>query len=124
MEELTVRTMRTYEDLERLTIAQDDDCDYDESGYVVVYDGKEAAIGRYGHCSCFGTASALRCKTTGILIYDWYGTVEELLKMARYKLDPHYTLGSRKADKNDCDYDHLIKCYAQVLKWNRNRNKA
>ena len=92
-------------------IAQDDDCDYSESGFVAVKDNKENkyAIGRYSHCSCYGTWSALAD-------WDWVGTKRGLLKLARHKLDPN--MPERKADPEDYDYDHLMNVYQQIIDWN------
>jgi hypothetical protein len=115
-------TRLSYEEFLEIIIAQDDDNDYDESGYVVVYNGEVAAIARYGHCSCYGTHEALQGRN-GKITWDWTGSIEELLKMARYKLDPHYSLGTRKAKPDDYDYDHLMACYKQTLEWNKKRQK-
>lgn len=91
-------------------IAQDDDCDYSESGYVIIYDvvEKKYAIGRYSHCSCYGTWSALGD-------WSWIGSKRQLIKMAKNKLDPD--MPERKADPADYDYDHLEEVYKQVLKY-------
>ena len=131
---LTVRNIQNREDFQSLIIAQgdrydDDTACYDNGGYVVVFDGKEAAIARFGHCSCYGTFTAVAGGDYGSsgsvpLIFDWYGTLDELLKMARYKLDPHFTLGSRKADPADYDHCYLMFAYGKVLEWNRNRKKG
>ena len=97
-------------------IAQDDDNDYSESGWVVIKDNKENkyAIGRYSHCSCYGTWSA-------IADWDWVGTLRSLLKLARNKLDPN--MPERKADPEDYDYNHLMNVYNQVLEWDKNRKE-
>lgn len=100
-------------------IAQDDDEDYSESGYVVVRIGDWCAIARYGHCSCFGTWASI---TGGGISdsegdtdpqWDWQGTHAQLLDMARRTADP--SMPERAADPEDSDYDHLQKVYQQVL---------
>lgn len=114
--------IRTSDEFRNAIIAQDDDNDYEESGYVVVNVGKDFAIARYGHCSCYGTWTNLSEGKSGI-VWDWEGSLRQLLKLARNKLDPHCSIGSRKADEKDYDYDHLMACYTQVLEWNENRRK-
>lgn len=101
------------EDFEKAIIAQDDDNDYQESGYVVVRVGNWCALSDYGHCSCFGTWTDLNgCGSDGIR-WCWMGTYEELLELARNGMDP--ALPQRKADPADSDYDHLMAVYGQVL---------
>lgn len=102
-------------------IAQDDDCDYQESGWVAVRVGSWAAIARYSHCSCYGTWTSL----TGGGISDsegpddpawnWQGSPEELIKMAENCMDP--SISDRKASPEDYDYDHLCNVYKQILDW-------
>lgn len=128
---LTIRNIKSREDLNSLIIAQGDmfdtgDACYDNGGYVVVYDGKEAAMTRFGHCSCNGTFTAIKDSGSSEsvpLTFEWYGSLKELLKMARYKLDPHCVFGSRKAKADDYDYRYLIVAYGKVLEWNRNKKK-
>lgn len=100
-------------------IAQDDDNDYQESGYVVVRIGDWCAIARYSHCSCYGTWAAI---TGGCIsdsegpnhpAWDWQGTYAELLDMAKRKADP--SLPEREASPEDYDYDHLCAVYSQIL---------
>ena len=119
---MLISEIKDYSDLKELTIAQNDSGGYDPGGYIVVTDGITAAIARFGHCSCFGTYTALKGKDSK-LHFDWTGSVAELVKMARYKLDPHYSLGSRKANPEDYDYGYLMACYQDVLKWNKERRK-
>lgn len=120
---MLISEIKSREDLQKLTIAQDDDNDYDESGYVVVTDGKSAAIARYGHCSCYGTWTDLSGKD-GAIHFDWTGSLRQLKKMAVEKLDPHNSLpGKRKADPSDMDYDHLMNVYQQVIEWFEDRKK-
>lgn len=109
----------TLEEFQSFVIAQDDDEDYDESGYVAVLHGDDAAIGHYGHCSCYDTFTDL-CGgsisdyyTEGIPTFDWYGSAAQLCEMASMKLDP--SMPERKANPDDWDYDHLIEMYKQVM---------
>lgn len=107
---------------EKSIIAQDDDEDYEESGYVVVRIGDWCAIGAYGHCSCYDTWADL----TGGGISDdegpnppswkWQGSYEQLVDMAKRKADP--AMPEREANPEDFDYDHLCKVYEQVLSKN------
>ena len=102
-------------------IAQDDDNDYQESGYVAVSIGDWAAITRYGHCSCFGTWTDItggnygRSSGQSDIAWGWQGSVAELIEMAKNVSDP--AIPSRKAVPEDCDYDHLIRVYKQILDW-------
>lgn len=119
---MLIEEIKSRDDLQNLTIAQDDDSDYEESGYIAVYDGKKCALARYGHCSCYGTWTALAGGTysnpgNGAITWDWIGTKRQLLKMAKEKLDPHAPFGTRKADEKDYDYDHLMNVYQQILEW-------
>ncbi|MBK8246440.1 MAG: hypothetical protein IPK85_03440 [Gemmatimonadetes bacterium] len=99
-------------------IAQDDDCDYQESGWVAcIIDGR-AYLARYSHCSCYGTESALAgggVNDSGgaMLTMDWEGTPGELLDMARRKADPN--MPDRTSIEADHDHDHLMKVYEQVI---------
>lgn len=114
---MLIEEIKSREDLQKLTIAQDDDNDYAESGYIAIYDGRKFAIARYSHCSCFETWTSLNGNVGNGITWDWIGTKRQVLKMARDKLDPHSTLGSRKADEKDCDYDHLMNVYQQIIEW-------
>lgn len=99
-------------------IAQDDDNDYQESGWVAcILDGR-AYLARYSHCSCFGTESALAGGGVSdmgeaMLTMDWEGTPAELLAMARRKADPN--MPDRTSVDADYDHDHLMKVYEQVI---------
>ena len=99
---------------ESCIIAQHDDCDYSESGYVVFYydDLDRALIYGYGHCSCFSTATAI---ADANFTPSWIGTKHKLLKLAKNKLD--FSLEGRPANSEDFDYDHLMNVYDQVLKY-------
>lgn len=119
---MLIEEIKSRDDLQNLTIAQDDDNDYQESGYIAVYDGKRCALARYSHCSCYGTWTALgggdySKPGNGSITWDWFGTKRQLLKMAREKLDPHAPFGTRKAEEKDYDYDHLMNVYQQILEW-------
>jgi len=90
-------------------IAQDDDCDYSESGWVAVVKDGVAALANYSHCSCYGTFEVIDGK------WDWTGSIPELIDMATRKADP--SMPERTALKEDYDYDHLCRVYEEVLKW-------
>ncbi len=107
-------------------IAQDDDQDYSESGWVACVHNSFAMLGYYGHCSCFGTWEAL-CDGDMFSSFGddeikhpawkWVGTVEELIDMAKRKADP--SMPNREASPDDGDYDHLTNMYQQVLDWDK-----
>jgi hypothetical protein len=120
---MLIEEIKSRDDLINLTIAQDDDNDYSESGYIAVWDGKRAALARYSHCSCYGTWTALSDTKTGVT-WDWLGSKRQLLKMAREKLDPHAPFGTRKADEKDYDYDHLMNVYQQILEWHEKTKRG
>jgi len=118
----------TYAQFESAIIAQDDDDDYEESGYVAVVAGEFAALTAYSHCSCYGTWTAI-CGSDYSSAditkqqWDWQGTPDELVSMAVRDADPVVT--ERKADDADCDYDHLSEVYKQVIAWDeRGRTEA
>ena len=92
-------------------IAQHDDEDYSESGYVVAssMDGSEYAIGHYSHCSCYGTWDGDAC------MWEWEGDRKGLIEMARGGIDPD--MPGRKAEPGDCDFSHLAAVYSEVLTW-------
>jgi len=106
-------SIRTRDEFIDAVIAQDDDNDYDESGYVAVVIGDEAALSKYGHCSCYDTWDDLT--GNGSPRWDWTGTVEELVQLARGKKDP--SLPERTAMSKDYDYDHLMEVYRQIIEW-------
>lgn len=92
-------------------VAQDGDidCVYEASGWVIIRDLKEDryAMGNYSHCSC--------CDTWGALdnSWDWEGTKEELIVLAKGKFDPN--MPDREADPEDYDYERLVSVYEEVL---------
>lgn len=105
------------DDLYKYTIAQDDDQDYDESGYICLVRDKTAYIGRYSHCSCYGTWTSLTgggVSQAGVSqpCWSWIGTVPELKKLVKGKLDPCFP--DRVANPEDYDYDHLMNLYKQL----------
>lgn len=108
-------------------IAQADSGGYDPSGYVAVVKDGQAALSSFGHCSCYGTWEAL-CGG-GISDYfqegqpdwDWTGTVDELVAMAREGLDPD--LPQRKIGASDYNSGYLTDVYRQILEWNEQRSK-
>lgn len=120
---MLISEIKSRDDLMKLMIAQDDDNDYSESGYIVVTDGKNAGIANYSHCSCYGTWTSLSEKD-GAIHWNWTGSLRQLKNMAIEGLDPNNSLpGKRKAVPDDCDYDHLMTVYQQVIKWFEDRKK-
>lgn len=112
------------QDFRNHVVAQDDDCDYSESGWVAVVKGRYAALATYGHCSCYGTWTAIHkggVRTTGgtTVVWDWIGPVQGLIRLAKTNGDPH--MKGRTANPEDCDYHHLQEVYRQVLEWDRKR---
>lgn len=106
-------------------IAQHDDCDYQESGWVAVVIEDWAALTRYGHCSCYDTWASI---TGGGISddegpneprWDWEGSPKELIQLAINKKDP--ALPERTASEEDYDYDHLMNVYTQILDWAKHR---
>lgn len=109
----------TSEEFGKSIIAQDDDNDYSESGWVAgILDGV-AYLAHYSHCSCYGTFEDL-CGggisdsfSSGTIRVNWEGTPAELVAMAQRKADPD--MPERIITEEDYDGDHLLKVYAQVL---------
>ena len=100
------------EDFRHYIIAQDDDCDYSESGWVACVKDDWAGLASYSHCSCFGTWEAMDGK------FSWEGTPEQLVAKAREEHDP--IIDGKKASTADYDYDHLMVVYGQILEWAKN----
>jgi hypothetical protein len=103
-------------------IAQDDDNDYQESGWLAcVFADGTAAIGSYSHNSCYGTFEALidsddlNYHDDGTASFVWSGTVAQLVTMAANLADPVFP--DRVAASDDHDYDHLVNMYRGVLAW-------
>ncbi len=109
-------------------IAQADDEDWQESGWVAVLYAGVAYLTRYGHCSCYGTWTAI-CgggvnKSAESLPDNWYvwsGTPAELLDMAVRRADP--AIPEREMDNRDHDAHHLRAVYAQLIeRWQTNES--
>jgi hypothetical protein len=101
---------------EIIVVAQDDDEDYSESGWVAfTIDYTTFYLARYSHCSCFGTWTALADDGGGTLSANWSGTRDELIRMATESLDPD--MPTRQSNAEDYDHDHLVKVYAQIIEW-------
>lgn len=120
--------IKTRRQFQAAIIAQDDDNDYSESGYVAVVVGDQAALASYGHCSCYGTWDSLCGGGVGDYFdedsvqsprWDWEGSVDELVRMAARRADPR--LPQRDANPEDYNYDHLVKVYDEVIAWDRKR---
>mgnify|MGYP003441914660 CR=1 FL=1 len=111
------------EDWRGAVIAQCDDKDYQESGWVAWVVGDCAYLGHYFHCSCYGTFDSLCGGGVGDSIeegtpsFGWSGTVSELIALAESKGDPN--MAGRTADTKDYDYDHLMNVYEQVIEWSK-----
>lgn len=93
-------------------IAQDDDNDYEESGYVAFLKDGKAFLARYSHCSCYGTWESGAIRTT------WDGTTDDLVKLARDGGDPD--MPGRLSSPDDSDHDHLMETYRQIIEWDAN----
>lgn len=95
---------------QQYVIAQDDDNDDQESGYIAAIKDGRAALTRYSHCSCYGTRDYV---DENLEKWDWSGTPQELLTLAERGCDPD--MPSRQASPDDCDYEHLIHVYNQII---------
>lgn len=117
----------TREDFRKMIIAQDDDNDYSESGWVALVNGRQAALATYGHCSCYSTFTSLcgggisDTYKSGKPRLTWRGTPAELVRMAARRADP--AMPDRDADPKDYNYDHLVNVYDAVLEWDRKRTR-
>lgn len=115
-------------------IAQDDDNDYSESGWLAVVVGDQAALTRYSHCSCYGTWESLndggisdhfddeedaKSQITRNPRWDWTGSVADLVTLAKRNGDPF--IPGRETDPDDYDGDHLLEVYKQILAWDKQR---
>lgn len=103
-------------------VAWDDSGGYDPAGWIAyVFDRggrKVAALTSFGHCSCYDTWSSLN--GGGVAVYsantpmspqfDWVGSVEGLVSLARRNADPRNP--SRPPEYHD---KHLHAVYAAVL---------
>lgn len=103
---------------EESIIAQDDDCDWSESGYVAGRFNGVCFIARYSHCSCYGTWEDISGDSSWSddklvdVAFDWIGTLEQLIEMAEKCLDP--AMPDRPADPEDYDFDHLTEVYKTI----------
>lgn len=100
-------------------IAQDDDNDYQESGWICFECQGVYYLARYSHCSCYGTWTDLvggginDDGKYGEVRSDWSGSLTDLLNMAENQYDPHFP--GRIIDPEDYDYDHLQAVYQEIL---------
>lgn len=108
---------------QRSIVAQHDDQDYQESGYVAVVVGQWAALTKYGHCSCYDTWADI---TGGGISddegpndprWDWTGTPDELVAIAKAGED--HCLKGRPIDVQDYDFDHLAEVHRQIIEWDK-----
>lgn len=117
-----MKTEWTREEFHQAIIGQDDDHDYDESGWVaLVWDSASAALANYSHCSCYDTFTSL-CGggigdhiEEGSVCWEWFGSVHQLVGLAAGRRDPLFP--EREVSTTDRDGDHLLECYQQVLGW-------
>jgi hypothetical protein len=103
---------------ENYIIAQDDDEDIYESGYVVLDRDGECLIGCYSHDSCYGTWDGESMDCPGLSnslsgTWLWMGNRDELIDMAKMGVDP--CMPPRLANSKDFNYDHLMAVYQQVI---------
>jgi len=107
---------------EQSIIAQDDDQDYSESGYVACVIEDRAYLFHYSHCSCFGTWEAISNYDDGYwdntpedreISAAWEGSVKDLIYLAATKADP--AMPERESTPEDYDHDHLMAVYDQIL---------
>lgn len=117
----------TREEFRNSVIAQDDDEDYSESGWVACVHNGTAYMGRYGHCSCYGTFDDL-CGggigdyyDEGSPSFTWSGTPDEMVELAKSNADPD--MPNRTANEEDYDYDHLKAVYQEIIAWDKNGRK-
>lgn len=115
--------------LEGRVIAQHDDQDWEESGYVVWYWGDIFRIDAYSHCSCYGTWTSIfgrsvsenADKSPDSYRSLWQGSADDLVAMAKRCSDP--AMPERVADVKDSDFDHLQGVYEQVIAWDSGGRK-
>lgn len=106
--------------LRKCVIAQADDNDYSESGYVVCRIGDVAAVYHYSHCSCYGTWTCLSGGGLGGVMSpaavptpEWHGSWSELVRMA--KDGECLQIPGRRISPDDYDAFHLLACYRQIV---------
>lgn len=106
----------TEEELQNAIIAQNDDNDYQESGWLAFcFSDDVCGLIAYSHNSCYGTWESITENDHENTIYpNWIGTKEQLIKMAKQQIDPD--MYGRKIDPNeDYDADHLLNVYKEIL---------
>lgn len=108
------------EQLRECVIAQADDNDYSESGYVICRIGDAAAVYHYSHCSCYGTWTCLSgggisddAIPTAVPVPEWHGSWSDLVRMA--KEGECLEIPGRRINPEDYDADHLLACYRQIV---------
>lgn len=113
--------MITSDEWRNAVIAQDDDNDYSESGWVCWKLGDRFYLGRYSHCSCYGTFDSLCGGSIGDYMsegtpdFTWEGGRAELADLVAGKMDP--AVPDRPASTDDYDSDHLMAVYSQLTDW-------
>ncbi len=99
-----------YDDIEKVEIARGDaDESYENWGWVAVIVDGEVALGQFSHCSCYGTYDE------GIGSWDWTGTPDELVNLARGGDCP--VLDGRKITDSDYDAEYLRECFLEIVAW-------
>lgn len=116
---MSTKLKMSRDDFSKSIVAQKDDEDYSESGYVAFIFEGVAYLASYSHCSCFGTYDALCGGVEGDYIengelnVEWSGSIKQLLKLAENDADP--TFPDRKNSNDDHDVCHLRDVYEQLL---------
>lgn len=87
--------------------------DYETKGYLACVEGERAAIGRIGHCSCYGTwGYGDDDQNPEGLTECWSGSLEELKRLAANNLDPD--MPSREINSSDYMGQYLLGLYAEL----------
>ena len=94
----------------RNVIAQSDDEDYSECGWVCYEHDGTMHLANYSHCSCYGTWTVIDDGGGP----SWSGTREELIALVRGNRDPD--MPERRSTPGDSDYKHLQAVYAELRK--------
>lgn len=92
-------------------VAQHDDEDWQESGYVITLVDGVFSLFHYSHCSCYGTVSVIMDGNIGTPL--WTGDKDAMIELASGRGDP--IVAGRTISEDDCDYGHLVVVYAQIL---------
>ena len=120
----------TGDEFQRSIVGQKDDEDYQEDGWVVCRvkrgDNFYGLVTRYGHCSCYDTWASIcgggisdyyPSEQTMQPIFDWVGTWDGLLRLAREGVNPRTGKPiSESVDDWECRW--LKETYEQVLATN------